>query len=121
MGLFKKNVTVTKSLAMSGKETGAIVGVKGAMLGRIYRMQQDEETIIGSDANCATLVLSDSCIDGKLCSIRYNQEGKNYFVRKLGTGYMEADGEELLEAKEYTLDPGTRIILGNETNEIRLG
>lgn len=126
MGLFKKNVTVTKSLAMSGKETGAIVGVKGAMLGRIHRMEPGEEAIIGSDPNIANVLIDNNGIDkntinGKLCSIRYIQESKEYIVCNLSGGYVMVDGDELEQDKEYTFEPGTKISIGSLANEIRLG
>lgn len=120
MGLFKKNVTVTKSLAMSGKETGAVVGVKGVMLGKIHRIAQGEEAIIGSDPKEANVLVDIKDIDGKLCSVRYVKESKEYVVCNLSGGYVVADGEELLSGKEYTLDPGTKISIG-AGNEIRLG
>ncbi len=121
MGLFKKNVTVTKSLAMNGKETGAIVGVKGAMLGRIHRIEQGEEVVIGSNPEQATIFLEGFEVDELRCSIRYIQESKEYIVCNLQDGYVVADGEELEVGREYTLEPGCRISLGTAANEIRLG
>ena len=120
MGLFKKNVTVTKSLAMSGKESGAIVGVKGIMLGRIHRISQDEEAIIGSDPKESNVVVESKEIDAKLCSVKYIQERKEYVVCNLSGGYLVAEGEELIINKEYSFEPGTKISIG-AGNEIRLG
>lgn len=121
MGIFKKRVTVTKSLAMSGKETGAIIGVKGVMLGRIHRMEQGEEAIIGSDPEKATILLEASGLEELCCSIRYIPESKEYIVCNQSGVYVAADDEELENGKEYTLEPGCRIVLGKPSNEIRLG
>ncbi len=122
MGLFKKNVTVTKSLAMSGKESGAIVGTKGFLLGRIIRMEGNKEIIIGSDSTIADVVIDKSSVENKHCSVKYIQEDKNYIVCNLSEGDLIADGEDELEqGKCYTLQPGTKLSVGSFSDEIRLG
>lgn len=122
MGLFKKNVTVTKSLAMNGKDTGAIVGIKGELLGRIVRLEGDAEIIIGSDCNVAGIVINHGNVEGRHCSVRYIQGEKMYEVINLGDGELIADLEQSIEkGNSYKLQPGTRIHIGNQENEIRLG
>ena len=122
MALFKKNVTVTKSLAMNGKDTGAIVGVKGMLLGRIVRMEAGKEIIIGSDPSVAELVIDNENVKNKHCSIKYVQGDKTYIVENLSDGELVADGEDdLAQGETYVLQPGTRIYIGSPSNEIRLG
>lgn len=122
MGLFKKDVRVTKSLAMNGKDTGAIVGIKGALLGRIVRMDGDKEIIIGSDSSQAELIIDHSTVMAKHCSIKYVQDDKSYVVCNLCDEDLIADAtDELVRGESYVLQPGTRLIIGSPSNEIRLG
>jgi len=121
MALFKREVRVTKSLAMNGKETGAIVGVKGALLGRIIRMDGEVEYVVGRDSSESEVVIDSDNVEAKHCSIKYVQVDKNYVVCNLSDGDVIADGEEIAKGESKILQPGTRIVIGTPSNEIRLG
>lgn len=121
MALFKKEIRVTKSLAMNGKETGAMVGVKGVLLGRIIRMEGEVEYIVGSDPSESSVVIDADNVEAKHCSIKYVQIDKNYVVCNLSDGDVLADDEEIAKGESKILQPGTRIVIGSPSNEIRLG
>lgn len=122
MGLIKKRMTVTKSLAMNGKDTGAIVGIKGYLLGQIIRMDPDKEMKLGSDASQSDIVIINPLVAKQHCSVKYIQGEKQYQVKNLSDREVIADMEmDLIKDREYLLQPGTRLYVGSAENEIRLG
>ncbi len=115
-------MTVTKSLAMNGKDTGAIVGIKGYLLGQIIRLEQGKEITLGSEASLSDVVIINPLVAKQHCSVKYIQGEKQYQVKNLSDGELIADMEQdLIKDKEYIFQPGTRLYVGSAENEIRLG
>ena len=62
--------TVTRSLAKSMENNGAIIGTKGELLGIIYRMKDGESLTIGRDAEKCQIVLKKSNVSREHCIVR---------------------------------------------------
>lgn len=121
----KENATetvFTHSLTVNQDKTGAIVFIKGKMLGAIIRIQGDEEIRVGRDGNLSDLVVNYPVISRLHCTITYNSEFGDYTVCDFSTnGLYKEDGEKLPKEQKIKLARGSCLQLGNDENVIRLG
>lgn len=112
----------THGLEVNQEKTGAIVFVKGKMLGAIIRIQDDEEIRIGRDGTLADLVVNYPVISRLHCTITYNSEYGDYTVCDFSTnGLYNEDGKKLPKEQKLRLERGSCLQLGNDENVIRLG
>lgn len=123
MAEYKSGMFITKSLAMNSLNTGgAIIGIKGNILGAIYRIRDNKEIILGRDPYCSDIVLYGKNASRKHCSVTYLPEQQSYrFIDYSMNGCYLCDGIRLERERPYKLDHGMEILLGSDENVIKLG
>lgn len=120
---YNSGMYITSSLAMNSLTMkGAIVGIRGNILGAIYRIQDNREIILGRDPYLCDVVLYGERASRKHCSVTYIPEIQMYRVTDYSlNGCFLKDGSRLEKERPYKLLHGTEIILGSEENVIKLG
>ena len=78
-------ITVTRSLAMNQDDAGAIIGIKGYLIGKIIRLKPEQRVLLGRDASQCDVVLSGDMVSRVHCSICYDGKKKTYIVNDLST------------------------------------
>lgn len=115
-------VQIHRSLAMNQLRGGAIVFVKGILLGAIMRIQCDTIITIGRDGKHSDIVLNDRIISRLHCGIRYNSESDDYTVFDYSqNGIYTANGEKIIADGGICMKAGDEIWIGNKENVIQLG
>lgn len=115
-------VYVTKSLFMKQDKGGAVVGIRGTLLGAIARLKDGEELIIGRDPAACALVIDKSIVSRKHCSVRYHRETKMYSVWDWSkNGTFRSNGQRLERGCEYRFPPGEELLIGDGDNIVKLG
>lgn len=118
----KTRVTVSKSLAMSREEKGAIIGTKGYLLGKIFRFDSGKIIHIGRDDSQCDLIIQGDRVSRVHCWIFYDASRHQYIVCDLSTNGVVVDGKyKLTKRAEVVVQPGSTLLIGDTTNEIRLG
>lgn len=113
---------ITHSLTLNQKSAGAIVFIKGKLLGTIIRIQSDKEIRIGRDAAKADIVINDPIISRVHCTITYHSENGGYMVWDYSrNGIHRENGQQLPKNKGIWLQAGDTLCLGSEENVVRLG
>ena len=116
------NIRIYRSLAMNRKRGGAIVFVKGKLLGTILWIQCDKEITVGRNGATADVVINEARISRLHCGIRYNSETDNYSVIDYSTnGIFRSNGERIQAKDRICMSVGEEIRLGHSENIIRLG
>ncbi len=115
-------IRVTHSLAMNQEKTGAIVFVKGKLLGTIIRIHSGRDIHLGRDGNVSDIVLNDSKVSRVHCSITYDSETGLYTICDFSKNglYIEG-GKRLPKGESIQINAGEEIWLGSEENTFRLG
>ena len=115
-------IRVTHSLAMNQEKAGAIVFVKGKLVGAIIRIRSDRCINLGRDGNVSDIVIHDPVISRVHCSVTYNSKTGDYTICDYSkNGLYTKDGEKLPREKEVRIASGEQICIGNEENIFRLG
>lgn len=120
---YNSGMYLTRSLAMNTlNEKGAIIGIKGSILGAIYRIQDNQEIVLGRDPYTCDILLRGQKVSRKHCSIIYIPEVQMYKVVDYSlNGCFLKDGSRLEKERPYSLTHGTEIALGGKENIIKLG
>ena len=122
--ILNDNVTmqIAHSLAMNQAKAGAIVFVKGKLLGAMIRIRSNQKIKLGRDGTKSDIVVNDRAISRLHCSIMYNGETGEYFVCDYSlNGLYRENGKKLPKGKVVKLKMGDELCLGNDKNIIRLG
>lgn len=115
-------IQITHSLAMNQAKAGAIVFVKGKLLGTIIHIRGNQEIRLGRDGTKSDFVVNDRGISRLHCGIRYNSETGEYLVCDYSlNGLYRENGKKLPKGKMVKLKMGDELCLGNDENIIRLG
>ncbi len=115
-------VRIHRSLAMNQKRGGAIVFVKGKLLGTILWIQCDKEITVGRNGMNSDVVVNEKTISRLHCGIRYNSQTDNYTIVDYSqNGIYKANGERMIAKEGVHVNAGEEICLGNSDNVIRLG
>lgn len=113
---------VTHSLALNQGRSGAIVFVKGKLVGAIIRIRNGREITIGRDGSVSDIVVNDTKISRLHCSVTYHADTDNYIVCDHSkNGSYTKDGIRLPKEEDVPIESGAEIRLGDEENIIRLG
>lgn len=116
------SMQITHSLAMNQAKAGAVVFVKGKLLGTIIRIRSNREIKLGRDGTKSDIVVNDKAISRLHCSIMYNGETGDYVVCDYSlNGLYRENGKKLPKGKAVKLKMGDELCLGNDKNMIRLG
>lgn len=116
------DVRIYRSLAMNQKRGGAIVFVKGKLLGTILWLQCDKEITVGRNGIHSDIVVNEKVISRLHCGIRYNSQTDNYTIIDYSqNGIYRANGERMVAQVGICMNAGEEIWLGNSENVIRLG
>ena len=104
-------ITVTRSLAMNQDDAGAIIGIKGYLIGKIIRLKPEQRVLLGRDM-----------VSRVHCSICYDGKKKTYIVNDLSTNGILVDRKYMLKKRQNTeLPTGSQLFIGSEDNIICLG
>lgn len=115
-------IRITHSLAMNQAQSGAIVFVKGKLLGAIIHIRSNQEIKLGRDGLKSDIVINDTVISRLHCSITYNGETGEYFVCDYSlNGMYKENGKKLPKGRMVKLKTGDELCLGDDKNIIRLG
>ena len=114
-------MTVTRSIALSGEEEGGLICIKGDHIGQMIRLPGDEPVLFGRDKNQCTYVLSDTQVSRKHCEITYVVSMNKYRVIDYSkNGTFIGTTQKMEPEKEYYLEPGTELYIGNKRNLYKL-
>lgn len=117
-----KTLRVTQSLVLNQEQSGAIVFTKGRLVGAIIRIKSNREIILGRSGNMADIVINDSKISRKHCSVLYDDETKEYHIVDFSqNGLYTKDGNRLPTKTQVQVKPGEEIWLGSSDNIFQLG
>lgn len=114
-------MTVTRSIAMSGAAEGGLICIKGDYIGQMVPLPGDQVVVLGRDEAESTYALSDPQISRRHCEITYVSSANQYRIvdcSKNGTFFGK--GEKMIPGREYFLNPGTDIFIGNKRNLYKL-
>ena len=111
---------VTRSLAKSMENNGAIIGTKGELLGIIYRMKDGESLTIGRDAEKCQIVLKKSNVSREHCIVR-RLDDDTYEVEDCSKNGVYVEGAYLGKGNKVQSETGNRVWLCDESQEFRLG
>lgn len=115
-------VRVHRSIAMNQQRGGAIVFIKGQLMGTIMWIQCDTEITVGRNGAKSDIVVNEHLISRLHCGIRYNSQTDDYTVFDYSqNGIYKANGERILATEGIYLNAGEEIWLGNSDNIIKLG
>jgi len=107
---------------MNRQDTGAIIGIKGDILGAIVRIRDNQEIILGRDPYRCDLVIKGNRISRYHCSIMYMPNLESYRVVDYSlNGCFLEDNSRLNKEEPYQLLSGAEIKLGSNENVIKLG
>ena len=116
------NMWVTHSLAMNQEKSGAIVFVKGKLIGAIIRIRSGRDISLGRDGRVSDIVINDTKISRKHCSVTYNSETGYYTICDFSkNGLYEEEGKRLPKGEPIQINAGKEIWIGSEENVFRLG
>ncbi len=116
------SLRVTHSLAMNREKSGAIVFVKGILVGTIIRINSDRKINLGRDASVADIVLNDTKISRLHCSVTYHRESGTYTVCDYSkNGIFNDKGERFEKETPVEIMAGEEIWLGCGENVFQLG
>lgn len=115
------SMQVTRSLAMSGELSGAMICIRGDMAGQMLELPSDKKMLVGREASHCDYVISDARVSRKHLEITYVAALKNYVVVDISkNGTFLSDGTRLVSNKEYILPPMTEFRLGSSGNIYKL-
>lgn len=118
----ESGIRLTHSLAMNQEKTGAVVFVKGKLVGTIIRIKSDKEIKLGRDGNISDIVINDTKISRLHCSVTYHRETDDYVVLDYSkNGIFTGEGTRFPKNEEVRMKAGEEICLGDEGNVVRLG
>jgi predicted component of type VI protein secretion system len=107
---------------MNQDDSGAIIGTKGYLFGKIIRLKPDKDYVLGRDASQCSIVFKGDKISRVHCNIRYNAREKNYIVRDTSLNGIVLNGKVRLKKNEdITVKSGSLLLLGDSETEIMLG
>lgn len=103
-------------------KTGTLKCIKGAYKGSDIVLRDGEELVIGRNSKMAQLVISDSDISRRHCSIRYRASDGYYYVTDYSSlGTVMNNSQKLATNVETRCPVGTKLTLGSGNNEFILG
>lgn len=115
-------VYVTKSLAMNREEAGALVFVKGKLLGAIIRIRDGKEITLGRDAVKSDVVISSKTISRLHCKLTYHRDtGKYTVIDYSKNGVYMSEGRRLPYNEEVEIESGEKLWIGDDENILMLG
>lgn len=118
----KTGFTVTKSLAMNRKESGALIGQKGFLLGKIIRLKSDTLYFLGRDSSQCDVEIKGDRVSRVHCSILFSSKTCDYIIRDCSTnGVVVNNKYKLKKDTDSSVKPGSTLLIGSEENQIRLG
>lgn len=118
----KSSIRITQSLALNQDRLGAIVFIKGKLLGTYFRINSNREIRIGRDATQADIVINDKKISRLHCGITYDDRADQYRVQDYSkNGIYWGDGTQVPAKTMVMCHSGDELWLGSETNQICLG
>lgn len=116
------SLRVTQSLVLNQEQSGAIVFTKGKLVGAIIRIKSNREIILGRSGNMADIVINDSKISRRHCSVLYDDKVKEYRIVDFSqNGLYTKDGSRLPAKTQVQVKPGDEIWIGSSDNIFQLG
>ena len=103
------------------KAVGHIICIKGTMRGADITLNSGEELRIGRSGEYAQLILPESDISRKHCSIRYQEQDQAFFITDYSTyGVVINESQKLTRNVTTEVPVGVTLTLGTGSNVFRL-
>lgn len=104
-----------------GLKRGNLVCVKGSLCGAEIPLNDREILTVGRDGTACNLVLADMDISRRHCTIQYNAMKDCYHVTDYSsTGVVMNDTRKLVKNEMTVCSRGSKLTLGNGSNEFLL-
>lgn len=121
-GIQDAAITITHSLAMNQKETGALIGISGKYCGTYFRIRPKQRIWIGRDYNVVDFVMDEKSISRQHCWIEYDDSIKMYrFFDCSQNGVFLNHRKRLERKKVLLLVPGDELGFAKTQNVFKLG
>lgn len=103
---------------------GTLRFTKGNFSGNEVDIRSQQEIMIGRSSQYCQIILTEQDISRKHCSIKYEYQGSTsaYYVTDYSTfGVIVNDSQKLEKGVTQRLPKGTKLTLGQGSNEMILG
>lgn len=103
---------------------GTLRFIKGNFSGNEVDIRSQQEIMIGRSSQYCQIILTEQDISRKHCSIKYEYQGSTsaYYVTDYSTfGVIVNDSQKLEKGVTQRLPKGTKLTLGQGSNEMILG
>ena len=105
----------------AGKQTGLLRCIKGSIAGAEIELLSGQELLIGRSGEYSQLVLAESDISRKHCSVRFQADEQVYYVTDFSTyGVLVNDSHPLAKGLPTRVPLGTTLTLGTGSNVFML-
>lgn len=116
-----RSMQVTRSLAMYGELSGAMICVRGDAIGSMVSLKSDRKLIVGRDKTYCNYVVTDQKVSRKHLEITYIGTLNKYLVVDYSSnGTFLQNGVQLKKKQEYYLPPRTELWLGSSDTIYKL-
>ncbi len=116
-----RSMQVTRSLAMSGGLSGAMICVRGNAIGSMVSLKSDRKLLVGRDRTSCNYVVTDQKVSRKHLEITYIGALNKYLVVDCSrNGTFLQNGTRLNKEQEYYLPPRTELWLGSSDTVYKL-
>ena len=121
----KIGVKVNDEIPTTGlSPVGTLRFTKGNFIGNEVDIRSQQEIMIGRSSQYCQIILTEQDISRKHCSIKYEYQGSTsaYYVTDYSTfGVIVNDSQKLEKGVTQRLPKGTKLTLGQGSNEMILG
>ena len=104
---------------------GCIILLNGAMAGGRIKVAAGEKMLVGKDASVCNVVIDKTFrhASRQHCVVTYDAKENKYRVTDMSSNgtFYALNNERLPKGRSAKVDPGTRLLLGNEECSIELG
>ncbi len=117
-----KTFTVTRSLALNKDKSGAIIGIKGFLAGKIIHLHSNSLCLVGRDAAQCEVVIKGDSVSRVHFHIRYNTDTEDYIIKDCSkNGVIVDEKYKLKKDTDVRVKSGSKLWIGNSDNELILG
>lgn len=117
----ESTMSVTHSYAMSMQLSGGMICIRGKNIGFMVDLPTEQTIVAGRSAKVSNHIIPDPGVSKKHFEITYLGMLDKYLVKDCSSvGTFLGSGQRLIPGKDYYVDPGTELWLGNTNNVYKL-
>ncbi len=110
----KEEIPRESHIEMGSVDKGRKVPVLVLSGGQQYRLPPDTSIIIGRSPELAHIVINEAHISKKHCEIYFDSQKSLFFIKDYSTNGTYVNGEKLVTARMYKLEPGSVLAIGGK-------